>query len=233
MKTIAIIPARGGSKRIPGKNVKPFAGAPMISYSIKAALLSNIFDDVIVSTDDPQIAEVAHEYGASVPFMRPPEISRDDTATPPVIQHAIKWYNEHIGPVGFACCLYATSPFTTSEDLVTGLDTLKKSDKSFSMSVCSYAYPIQRALKITADGALAMFDPAMMMVRSQMLEPAYHDAGQFYWGRASAWLESERIFDSATPVFIPRYRVMDIDTVEDWVQAELMFKAVGMLKAAA
>ncbi|MDO9313079.1 MAG: pseudaminic acid cytidylyltransferase [Burkholderiaceae bacterium] len=224
---LAIIPARGGSKRIPLKNIKPFCGKPMIAWSIEAALQSACFDQVIVSTDDAEIAEVARRWGAAVPFMRPAELSDDHTGTIPVIRHAIEWFNLQRQSVEQACCLYATAPFVTAEDLRRGLDVLQGNDCDYAFSVTSFPFPIQRAIRINAEGRVEMFSPEHFNTRSQDLEEAFHDAGQFYWGRADAWLQGEMIFSPhSLPVLLPRHRVQDIDTPEDWARAEWLFKAM-------
>lgn len=224
---LAIIPARGGSKRIPRKNIKPFCGKPMIAWSIEAARISGCFDRIIVSTDDDEIAEVARAYGAEVPFMRPADLSDDHTGTIPVIAHAIDWMSTNIAPVEHACCLYATAPFVQAEDLRRGFNVLQQSGADYAFSVTSYAFPIQRAIRITADQRVEMFNPEHFNTRSQDLEEAWHDAGQFYWGRAEAWLAGKPIFShAAAPVVLPRHRVQDIDTPEDWERAEWLFKAM-------
>jgi N-acylneuraminate cytidylyltransferase len=224
---LAIIPARGGSKRIPRKNIKPFCGKPMIAWSIEAALESGCFDRIIVSTDDDEIAEVARQHGAEVPFLRPLELSDDHTGTIPVIRHAIETINSQGRAVEQACCLYATAPFIQAEDLRRGLEILQGSGGDYAFSVTSYAFPIQRAIRLTPEGRVEMFNPEHFNTRSQDLEEAYHDAGQFYWGRADAWLQGKMIFSPASlPVMLPRHRVQDIDTPEDWVRAEWLFKAM-------
>ena len=224
---IAIIPARGGSKRISRKNIKLFCAKPMIAWSIEAALQSGCFDQVIVSTDDQEIAEVARQYGATVPFMRPAELSDDHTGTVPVIQHAIEWVNAQGQPVEQACCLYATAPFVSSEDINRGLDILDATQSDYAFSVTSYAFPIQRAIRLNDEGRVQMFNPEHFNTRSQDLEEAFHDAGQFYWGTADAWLQGRMIFGTGSvPVPLPRHRVQDIDTPEDWVRAEWLFKAM-------
>ncbi|MDO9623702.1 MAG: pseudaminic acid cytidylyltransferase [Pseudomonas sp.] len=224
---IAIIPARGGSKRIPRKNIKLFCGKPMIAWSIEAALQSGCFDQVVVSTDDAEIADVARRYGATVPFMRPEELSDDYTGTTPVIRHAIEWFNQQGQGVEHACCLYATAPFVSADDLLCGLDLLQDNDCDYAFSATSYAFPIQRAIRLTEHGRVAMFNPEHFNTRSQDLDEAYHDAGQFYWGRAEAWLQGKMIFSpDSLPVLLPRHRVQDIDTPEDWIRAEWLFKAM-------
>lgn len=224
---LAVIPARGGSKRIPRKNIKPFCGKPMIAWSIEAALASGCFDTVIVSTDDAEIAEVARHYGADVPFMRPAELSDDYAGTVPVIRHATEWFIANGQAPEQVCCIYATAPFVTGEDIRRGLDALANNDCDYVFSVTSYAFPIQRAIRITPADRVEMFNPEHFNTRSQDLEEAYHDAGQFYWGRASAWLEGKILFGTyAVPVKLPRHRVQDIDTPEDWERAEWLFKAM-------
>jgi pseudaminic acid cytidylyltransferase len=224
---LAVIPARGGSKRIPRKNIKPFCGKPMIAWSIEAALQSACFDQVIVSTDDAEIAEVARRHGAAVPFIRPAELADDHTGTIPVIRHAIEWANADGEPVERACCLYATAPFVTADDIRRGLAILTDTGCDYAFSVTSYAFPIQRAIRITAQQRVEMFHPEQFNTRSQDLEEAWHDAGQFYWGQADAWLEGRMIFGpTSAPVRLPRHRVQDIDTPEDWERAEWLFKAM-------
>ena len=224
---LAVIPARGGSKRIPRKNIKPFGGKPVIVWSINAALQSNRFDQVIVSTDDAEIAEIARMHGASVPFIRPPELSDDYTGTTSVIRHAIDWFQMHGKAPELVCCIYATAPFICADDIQKGLRVLEQTGSDYVFSVASYAFPIQRALRVMPNGRVEMFYPQHFSTRSQDLEMAYHDAGQFYWGHTSAWLGGNPIFspDSAS-VILPRHRVQDIDTPEDWERAELMFSAL-------
>lgn len=225
---LAIIPARGGSKRIPRKNIKPFCGKPMIAWSIEAARFSACFDRIIVSTDDAEIAHVAHAHGAEVPFMRPPELSDDHTGTIPVVAHAVDWMHRNAGPVELACSIYATAPFVQAEDLKRGLDVLLHSGVDYAFSVTSCAFPIQRAIRITTDQRVEMFNPEHFNTRSQDLEEAFHDAGQFYWGRAAVWLANKPLFShAAAPILLPRHRVQDIDTAEDWDRAEIMFKILN------
>ena len=230
MSAVAIIPARGGSKRIPRKNIKEFCGKPMIAWSIEAAQDSGCFDRVIVSTDDEDIAAVARQHGAETPFMRPAKLSDDYTGTIPVIRHAVEWLADNGCPVSQACCIYATAPFVSPEDLKRGQQLLESEACSYAFSVTSYAFPIQRAIRITGGGRVAMFNPEHFQTRSQDLEEAWHDAGQFYWGTAQAWKEERLIFsENAAPVTLPRHRVQDIDTPEDWVRAEWLFKAMQEL----
>jgi pseudaminic acid cytidylyltransferase len=223
---LAIIPARGGSKRIPGKNIKSFAGKPLIAYSIDAAIASGLFNKIIISTDSEEVAEVAKAYGADVPFIRPKELSNDIVGTRPVTNHAIKFCIEQFYKPKFCCCIYATAPFLQAKYLRQGLDSLKQnSEKSFAFSVTSFPFPVQRALIKSPAGVLPMF-PESINQRSQDLEEAYHDAGQFYWGRTDDYLSNQQIFSHhSLPVVLPRHLVQDIDTPEDWLRAELMFKA--------
>lgn len=225
---LAVIPARGGSKRIPRKNIRLFAGKPMIAWSIEAALASGCFDRIIVSTDDAEIADVARAHRAEVPFVRPPELSDDHTGTIPVVAHAVGWMNQQVSPVEFACCLYATAPFVQVKDLRQGLDVLQRSSAQYAFTVTNFAAPIQRSFRITDQERIEMFDPEQFNTRSQDLEEAYHDAGQFYWGRAQAWLEAKPLFSQASvPIVLPGYKVQDIDTEDDWIRAEMMFEILN------
>lgn len=224
---VAIIPARGGSKRIPRKNIKEFCGKPMIAWSIEAAQQSGCFSWVIVSTDDDEIADIAQRFGAKVPFMRPATLSDDYTGTIPVIRHAVEWFIQQGQKLEQACCIYATAPFISPGDIRRGLGILTDSGSDYAFSVTSYPFPIQRAIRITPQGRIEMFNPEQFNTRSQDLEEAYHDAGQFYWGRTSAWLTEKMIFSKdAVPVLLPRHLVQDIDTMEDWFRAELMFQSM-------
>lgn len=220
---IAVIPARGGSKRIPRKNIKSFCGKPMIAWSIEAAKTSSLFDSIIVSTDDTEIAEVAKQWGAEVPFMRPGELSNDYAGTTEVIAHATQWALNQNSDVDGVCCIYATAPFVQVADLKRGWEALESGDWAYAFTVTDFAAPIFRSFKQTAEGGIEMFFPEHFSTRSQDLPIALHDAGQFYWGRPSAWIEGKRIFDShSIPVAIPRWRVQDIDTQDDWERAEIV-----------
>ena len=192
---IAVIPARGGSKRIPRKNIKEFFGKPMIAWSIEAAKESKLFDHIIVSTDDAEIAEVARQWGAEVPFMRPAELADDYAGTTEVIAHATQWALDQGFDVDAVCCIYATAPFVQVKDLKRGLEALNSGGWAYSFTVTDYASPIFRSFKQTAAGGIEMFFPEHFSTRSQDLPTALHDAGQFYWGRPSAWLKGKRIFD--------------------------------------
>lgn len=225
---VAMIPARGGSKRIPRKNIKNFLGKSIIAYSIEAARASGCFDKIIVSTDDEEIAQVARQYGAETPFIRPKNISDDYTTTVDVINHSINWFLTNNVSIENICCIYATAPFVEPADLQQGLSALLDGGFSFAFSATSYAFPIQRAIKVNKSGAVEMFHPEYLNTRSQDLEEAYHDAGQFYWGKAQAFLDRKPIFSpEAFAVQLPRKRVQDIDTPEDWDAAEIAFKLLA------
>jgi len=228
---LAVIPARGGSKRIPRKNIKEFCGKPMLAWSIEAALQSQCFDQVVVSTDDPEIAAVAKEYGAKVPFLRPAELSDDPCGTVPVVQHAIDWFEKNAELPISICCLYATAPLVQVLDLQLGYQTLVNEECDYAFSVTSYAFPIQRALWKTGTNRMEMIQPEHLQTRSQDLQEAYHDAGQFYWGTRDAWTNGKNIFGpGSAPIVLPRYRVQDIDTAEDWIRAELLFRMLKQIE---
>ena len=225
---IAVIPARGGSKRIPRKNIRPFCGKPIIAYSIAAAKESALFDEIVVSTDDEEIASVARDCGATTPFVRPREIADDFTGTNAVVKHAIGWFAGQGSDVAHACCIYATAPLIQSRFIRDGYERLVGSDAAFAFSVTHYAFPVQRAVRLTPDGRVDALYPEHRMTRSQDLEPAYHDAGQFYWGTARAFLDDIPVFSPRSiGVVLPRVLVQDIDTPEDWEQAEFMYRAVN------
>lgn len=220
---IAVIPARGGSKRIPRKNIKNFLGKPMIAWSIEIAIASGLFDQIIVSTDDLEIAEVARNYGAEVPFLRPADLSNDYAGTTEVIAHATQWLIDQGLVVSTVCCIYATAPFVQVKDMIRGLQALECGSWSYAFSATDFAAPIFRAFTENPDGGIDMFFPEHFLTRSQDLPRALHDAGQFYWGRPSAWLEGKRIFDRhSIPIIIPRWCVQDIDNQEDWIRAEMI-----------
>jgi len=224
LNNVAIIPARGGSKRIPRKNLKPFDGVPMIVRSIRTALDSGLFEQVVVSTDDAEIADVARANGAHVPFMRPVELADDFTGTAAVIAHAL----QQLPAFEYACCVYASAPLLQTRFLRQGLELLEQyPDKSFAFSVTDFGFPVQRALTLDGQGALTALYPEFRNTRSQDLPAAFQDAGQFYWGRSEAWLRGEVLYSPASlPVILPRYLVQDIDTVEDWKRAEYLYAAL-------
>jgi len=225
---VAIIPARGGSQRIPRKNIRDFCGKPMIAWSILAAQKSGCFGRIIVSTDDPEIADVAKVHGAEVPFLRPAALSDHHTPTIPVIRHAINWLVEHENTPDYICCLYATAPFVTADLINEGLKKLKTHDETeFVFTATEFNFPIWRSLRMNTDGSTAMNWPEHELTRSQDLPSSYHDAGQFYWGTAEAYLKNDGIFSSRCRLCrIPSYRVQDIDTEEDWRRAELAFDVI-------
>jgi N-acylneuraminate cytidylyltransferase len=223
---LAVIPARGGSERIPRKNIRNFLGRPIIAYSIAAARDSGLFDRIIVSTDDDEIATVAEDYGAEAPFRRPAHLANDHAGTVAVIQHALAWCALDGHSVSHCCCLYATAPFVTPADLQGAHDLLMSSGKDYVFTVTGFDYPIQRALRL-APGGLELLAPEHAETRSQDLEPTYHDAGQFYWGRSAAFAAGVPLFShAALPFILPHYRVHDIDTEDDWQRAELMYQAL-------
>jgi pseudaminic acid cytidylyltransferase len=220
---VAVIPARGGSKRIPRKNIRLFAGKPMIAHSINCARESGLFDRVVVSTDDVEIAEVAKAYGAEVPFMRPAELSGDYTGTTEVIAHAVRALQSDESRVSAVCCIYATAPFVRAADLREAWQLLESGLWQFVFSATTFAFPIFRSFRKNEAAGIEMFFPEHFQTRSQDLPEALHDAGQFYWGRPQAWLDRTRIFDKgSTVITLPRWRVQDIDTEEDWERAERM-----------
>jgi pseudaminic acid cytidylyltransferase len=227
---VGVIPARGGSKRIPRKNIKAFLGTPLIARTISSALAAGVFDRLVVSTDDEEIAEVASGAGAEVPFIRSPDLADDHTGTAAVMRDAIERLES--GPklsvggehVALACMLYPAAVFVTGEDLRAALAQLRGSTASYVFSASSFAAPIQRAVRRRSDGRCEMFWPEHRAVRSQDLEPAYHDVGQFYWGRRDAWMSAHPVLSDASELYlIPSWRVQDIDTPEDWTRAEMLY----------
>ena len=221
---LAVIPARGGSKRIPRKNIKEFHGKPMIAWSIQAALNSGCIDEVWVSTDDEEIAAIAQTYGAKVPFIRPAHLSDDFATTADVMQHAVQECQIQYQQLpDYVCCLYATAPFVQQQDLLQGFELIQSKDLDYVFSATNYSFPIQRAIKLDTDGKVSMFTPEHFNTRSQDLEEAWHDAGQFYWGTAQAWLQKHTVFSpSSNIISLPSYRVQDIDTLSDWHRAEMI-----------
>tara|TARA_B110000003_G_C16604506_1_gene516968 strand:+ start:787 stop:1464 length:678 start_codon:yes stop_codon:yes gene_type:complete len=219
---IAIIPARGGSKRIKGKNIKFFLGKPIISYAIKCAKESKIFDKIIVSSDNKEIIKVANKFGAETPFVRPKNISKDTTSTIKVIKHAIKWLQKNGDKPKFICCIYATTPLMKPEDLKNSFKNIKK--KSFVISAAKYSYPIQRSFYLK-NNKIKLYNYSKRSISSQKLEATFHDAGQFYWGKVNAWLNNKSLLNNDAYAFkLPQLRVQDIDDLEDWKIAEKLFK---------
>jgi pseudaminic acid cytidylyltransferase len=223
---IAVIPARGGSKRIPRKNIKDFCGKPMIAWSIKAAQESMLFDHIIVSTDDEEIAQIARKYGAETPFMRPVELADDLTPTVPVVAHAVETCIGLGWAVDYACCIYPCAPFLQGYDLVQALELALDRNADFVYPVVEYAHPIQRAMKQLPDGAMQFLYPQFELTRTQDLDKSYHDAGQFYWGRSSAWLKKKKMHTAGLGMPIPNWRVVDIDSEDDWIRATNIFRAL-------
>lgn len=226
MTKIAIIPARGGSKRIPRKNIKPFAGKPMLGYAIEAAQQCGLFDHVLVSTDDPEIGEIARKLGAETPFARPAHLADDHTPTVPVVAHAIGACEALGWSVDAACCIYPGVPFIRTQDLRQAWELLASGTRAYAFPVTEFPSAIQRALKRDASGAMAPFFPEHELTRTQDLELAFHDAGQFYWGWRDSWFLHPRIHSQGLGLPIPHWRVVDIDTPDDWVRAELFHKAI-------
>ena len=225
MKNIAIIPARGGSKRIPKKNIKEFLGKPIIAYSIEAALESQLFDEVMVSTDSEEIATVAERYKASVPFVRSLETSNDYATIADVIEEVISMYKEQGKTFDYVCCILPTAPFLTSQRLIEGFNLLQEKRYDSVTPVLRFSYPIQRALQIDDLGRLSMIWPENLTKRSQDLLPAYHDCGQFYWGNVKAFLKEKSFFmKNGGAIALSEIEVQDIDTEEDWKVAELKYK---------
>ena len=223
---VAIIPARGGSKRIPRKNIKNFGGLPMIAYAIKAALNSKLFDKVVVSTDDQEIAEISRQYGALTPFIRPSKLSDDYTPTVPVIAHAIGACQSLGWDIQYVCCIYAAVPFIQADDLVSSFVLLKNSNVDYSFPVAEFPAAIQRSLKLDEQGRTQPFFPEHELTRTQDLEVAYYDAGQFYWGTSRAWLTNNRIHHNGVGLPLPSWRVVDIDTESDWERAEILRSSI-------
>lgn len=227
---IAVIPARGGSKRIPKKNIKEFHGKPLISYSIESAINSNLFSNVIVSTDDEEIAKISKLYGAEVPFLRPKDLSDDYTGTADVVDHAVKFLKNKGLKVDYVCTIYATAPFLDKKYLIKGYEQLKNSNAKYSFSVTSMPFPIKRTFKINKANRCEMFWPDNFYKRSQDLEEAYQDAGQFYWNNLNV-NSTEIVFGKdSIPIVLPRKIVQDIDTYEDFEIAEQMYIALNNLK---
>ena len=224
---VAIIPARGGSKRIPKKNIKKFFGKPIIFYSIKAAIDSNLFDKVIVSTDCEEIAQISIEYGADVPFIRPKELSGDFLGTHEVVGHAIRWLEDSGEVVEYACCIYATAPMIQVSDLIKGFDLLKTGKWKSVIAATKYSYPIFRSFKKLPSGGLKMIFPEHYKSRSQDLPEVYHDAGQFYWAKSQEWKNkpSSSFSENNTIIELPHFLVQDIDTLDDWNRAEKIYES--------
>lgn len=225
--SVAIIPARGGSKRIKHKNIRLFDGIPLIAHSINTAKQSGCFDAVVVSTDNDEIAAVAEQFGALVPFRRPAALADDHTGTTPVVQHALQTLNTLGVSPQWCCCIYATAPLMSAAMLQQAKATLVADDNiDFVFSACEFSFPIQRALITDMHGGIKPFDPQSIGKRSQDLPKTYHDAGQFYWGKSAAFLDpTSRVFGPrARMQLLPEHLVADIDTEDDWHRAELLYR---------
>lgn len=219
MRALAVIPARGGSKRIPRKNVRMMSGRPLVAWAVDLCRGSGLFEDTIVSTDDDEIAEIARAAGATVPFRRPAELADDHTSTVAVVAHTVSWFTSQYGPLDAACCVYPAAILVADRDLSGGRDLLEQTDRSYVASVTEYPHPIQRALERDDAGRLTFVDPAAAGARTQDLPPRWHDAGQFYWGRWAAWADGLAILPHAAGYPLAPGSVVDIDTEADWDRA--------------
>lgn len=223
---MAIIPARGGSKRIPRKNIRSFNGKPMIAWSIDAAKKSGLFQHIVVSTDDEEIAKIAMSYGAEVPFLRPEELANDISPTVPVISHAINacaqlgWTSDYI------CCIYPCAPFITRSHLLSSFEMLKNTDADYVYPVAEYPHPVQRAMLRNQDGHMSFVTPEYEMSRTQDLIKTFHDTGQFYWGKSNAWSSQKKMHSEGLGFVVPHWQSVDIDTLDDWRRAELIYNAM-------
>lgn len=221
MKNLCIIPARGGSKRIPRKNVKSFLGKPMLAYSIEAAMATNLFDEVMVSTDDDEIAEVARQYGAKVPFMRSSETANDFATTADVLHEVIDKYKELGREFDNFCCVYATAPMVQSKDIISAYNRLQSSDFTIVYPVVQFSYPIWRCLDLAEDGSMKRHWPEYENSRSQDLPKEYHDTGTFYWHKTKKWLAGNI---KVGGIEVDETTVQDIDTESDWKIAEMKYR---------
>ena len=224
MKNLAIIPARGGSKRIPHKNIKEFLGKPIIAYSIEAALKSGLFDEVMVSTDDEQIAAIAKQYGASVPFMRSAETANDFATTRDVLNEVVSEYHKRRQEFDAICCIYATAPLIAAEDIAEAYKTLSQADFACVYPVVQFSYPIWRCLDVAEDGSMKRHWPEYENSRSQDLPKEYHDSGTFYWHRIADGKIANGQFGA---IIVSEERVQDIDTETDWKLAEMKYKLLN------
>lgn len=223
---IAVIPARGGSKRIPGKNIRPFCGRPMIEYAIETALGTGLFGSVVVSTDSDDIAAIAEACGAIAPFRRPAHLADDFTPTADVIAHALREVDP-TGSNGLACCIYPATPFLRTGDLEAGRVAIGRPDTDCTFAVCAYDAPIERAFAVRKDGGVGLRWPEFKTTRTNDLPEHVHDAGQFYWVWTRPFLDAVDFFSlRCAGIRLPRWRVHDIDTPEDWDRAELVYQAL-------
>lgn len=222
---LCVIPARGGSKRIKNKNIKNFLGKPVISYPIKQIIKSNIFDKIIVSTDSQKIAEIAKKYGAEILFNRPKKLSNDYVDVQSVISHAVNWIKNNISQIKDVCCVYPATPLIESKNIVDAYKIYKKKKWDFVFAASKFYYPIQRAVFQKKNQSIKMYNEKNYNKRSQDLIPSYHDAGQFCWGRANAWISKKKIFSSKTTIFkLDKFSSHDIDNLEDWEICEKLYK---------
>jgi N-acylneuraminate cytidylyltransferase len=227
-RSVAIIPARANSKRIPGKNVKLFCGEPMIAYPIRAAKAAGVFERIVVSTDDEQIADIAKAFGAEVPFMRPAELADDFTGSNAVVLHALKELSEHGAHFDLVCCIYATAAFVQASSLSEGHRILLAGDATSAFSVGAYPHPVQRALRVDEAGHLAWMHSEFRETRSQDLPPSFFDAGQFYWATVESFVETGSFLTETTwPIDLPRWLTQDIDTSADWEYAEILYEVLA------
>ena len=233
MSCIAIITARGGSKRIPRKNIRPFCGKPILAYSIEAALQSGLFDEVMVSTDDEEIAAIARQYGAAVPFLRSEATSNDFATTADVLSEVLDRYEALGRRFDTLACLYPTAPFVTAEKLRNALTTLETSGGESVMPVVSFSFPPQRGL-VLREGSLCYQYPQYANTRSQDLEPVYHDCGQFYFCRTESFRQCHSLVTPHTvPLVLPEQEVQDIDNLSDWALAEMKYRLMTGREGAA
>ena len=224
---IAIITARGGSKRIPGKNSKPFLGKPIIAYAIEAAHVSGLFPHIVVSTDDEHIARLARQFGAEVPFLRPRELSDDHAGTDAVLVHAVAECRRIYGPWEYGCCIYPANPFLQTHDLERGLKLLTEKRATCAFPVVKYDFPIEQAISLLDSRPIAKW-PEQMAKNSQDLPDHYHDAGSFYWFNVDRFMASGQLFDKDAVAFtISAERCQDINTPEDWKRAEVKFRVLA------
>lgn len=224
---LCVIPARGGSKRIPRKNIRIFCGKPMIAWAIDCAIQSRLFDKIIVSTDDESIADVARDAGAETPFLRPAALADDLTPTVPVIAHAVEACEKIGWRIEYACCIYPCVPFLEISDLEQAFELMQNNNAFFSYPVTDYSHPIQRAMRRLPSGQMQFLQPEHEIARTQDLERMYHDTGQFYWGKASAWKAHMKMHTAGIGLVVPNWRVVDIDNEEDWIRGELLYQVVN------
>jgi pseudaminic acid cytidylyltransferase len=226
VKKIAVIPARGGSKRIPRKNIKVFFGKPMIYWTIQAAKKSGLFDEIIVSTEDNEIANISRALGATIPFVRPDILADDFSTTHDVMLHAAECLMEQGYDYDYLCCLYPCSPFIYSEDLVQTFNVIQGKKDYYIYPIAEYPHPIHRAMRLTPENQIHLINSSSEKTRTQDITPAYHDVGQFYWGAKETWLKVSQMHSNAYGHVIPNWRAIDIDSDDDWNRAEIIFNAL-------